>query len=43
MIKIEDKDDDNEFEWLKENSKFKISWNLSCLTTLDAMLMCFTI
>ena len=43
MIKIEDKDDDNVFECLKVNTKFKICWCLTCLTTLDTMLRCFSI
>ena len=32
---MEDKDDDNEFECLKVNSKFKICWHAK--STCDAM------
>ena len=39
MIKIED----NAFECLNVNSKFKICWGLTYLTTLDPMLRCFSI
>ena len=31
MIKIEDKNDDNMFKFLKINSKFKICWGQACL------------